>query len=219
MILASFGRYGRVGEQSTGLNLSRSSPSPEFESMTNTLFVDGAYLARTGHDLGLQASPRAAGRFFEGLERVGKATFAPGQAGDQDRPGAVVFGYPLQRLGRDRGLVDGQAERRQAAGRAVQFGLGSFSVPRAPQQRRPPVGTGEPEAPAQAFWQYPLGQDQCADRIGGRVMPGDRRRERKRARVYMRVVGGSGRLGSLGSSGSLGPFGSRPTRGGRHHGR
>ncbi len=40
---------GRVGEQSTGLNLSKSSPSPGLESMTNTLFVDGALPFCTAH--------------------------------------------------------------------------------------------------------------------------------------------------------------------------
>jgi hypothetical protein len=50
MIADSFGCYGRVGEQITGLNLSKSSPSSEFESMTNILFVDEAYLAKTARD-------------------------------------------------------------------------------------------------------------------------------------------------------------------------
>jgi hypothetical protein len=43
-------RDGRVGEQSTGLNLSKSSPLPGFESMTNTLLVDGSDMALTTHN-------------------------------------------------------------------------------------------------------------------------------------------------------------------------
>jgi hypothetical protein len=52
MIAGSFGHIGRVGEQITGLNLSKSSPSSEFESMTNILFVDEAYVAKTARDHG-----------------------------------------------------------------------------------------------------------------------------------------------------------------------
>jgi len=48
---------GHVGEQSTGLNFSKSSPSPGFESTTTTLLVDGAYAAKTAHDHGLASAP------------------------------------------------------------------------------------------------------------------------------------------------------------------
>jgi hypothetical protein len=53
MIAGSFDQIGRVGEQITGLNLSKSSPSSEFESMTNILFVDEAIATETARDHGL----------------------------------------------------------------------------------------------------------------------------------------------------------------------
>ena len=56
MIMGQSGLYGRVGEQSTGLNLSKSSPSPGFESTTTILFVDAAYLPKTTHDHGGRAA-------------------------------------------------------------------------------------------------------------------------------------------------------------------
>ena len=58
MIAGSFVCYGRVGEQITGLNLSKSSPSSEFESMTNILFVDEAYVAKSARDHETRASGR-----------------------------------------------------------------------------------------------------------------------------------------------------------------
>ena len=86
------------------------------------------------------------------------------------------------------GLVDGQAERGQAAGRGVERGQRRGPVPRAPQRRRPSVGPGEPEPAAQRLGQYSLGQDHGTDRVGGRVPPGNRGRERESAGRHVRVV-------------------------------
>jgi hypothetical protein len=183
---------------------------------------NGRYLPRTGRDRGFQPSARAARRPLQGLEGLGDAAFAPGQAGGQDRPGAVVFGQPAQCRCRDRGLIDGQAERGQAPGRGLESRLGFIPVPGAPQQGRPPVRAGKPQASAQPVWQYSLGENQCADRVGGRVPPGDRRRERERSGRHVRAVEAVAQadveavVQAVVEAGALGP---RPTRGGRHHGR
>ena len=177
----------------------------------------GLYLSRSVHDHGITAQygllggegfaeaagPGAAG-VVESFERFGEAAFAPGQAGGQHRAGGVVLRQAGQGGGRGLGLVDGQAERGQAAGRRVERGQRPGAVPRAPQRRRPTVGSGEPEPPAQRLGQYSLGQDYGTDRTGGHVPPGNRDRQRKSARRHMRAAG---------------ELGSRPTRGGRHHGR
>ena len=128
------------------------------------------YVSRTVHDHGIaaqdcllggeagaEAAGAGAGCVAEGFERLGEAAFAPGQAGGQHRAGAIVTGQPGHRGGRGRGLVHGQAERGQAAGRFFERGQGRGPVPRAPQCRRPSVGPGELKASAQPVWQYPLG--------------------------------------------------------------
>jgi hypothetical protein len=160
------------------------------------------------------AAVRGAGRLVKGLDRLGEAAFAPGQASGQHRPGTVVFGEPAQCRGRGRGLVDGQAERGEAPRRGLERRPSRVPVARAPQYRRTPVRTGEPEPPAERARRYSLGENQCADRVGGRVPPGDRRRERKRAGRHVRVA--EAVVQAVMEAGASGP---RPTRGGRHHGR
>jgi hypothetical protein len=72
MIAGSFVCYGRVGEQITGLNLSKSSPSSEFESMTNILFVDEAIAPQTARDHDVPAG-RGPGKVFGATKASGLA--------------------------------------------------------------------------------------------------------------------------------------------------
>ena len=149
-----------------------------------------------GGEAGAQAAGAEAAGAVERLDGVGQAALAPGQAGRQHRAGAVVVGQPAQGGGRGRGLVDGQAERGQPPGRGVERGQRRGSVPRAPQRRRPSVGSGEPEPPAQRRGQYSLGQDHGPDRVGGRVPPGNRGREREQRGATRACRGGGAPAGA-----------------------
>ena len=177
---------------------------------------NGRYLPKTVHDhgiasqdgtlggeVGAQVAGPEAGGVVEGFDGLGEAAFAPGQAGGQPRAGAVAVGQPVQGGGRGFRLVDGQAERGQAPGRGVEHRQRRGPVPRTPQRGRPSVGSGEPEPSAQRRGQYSLGEDHGPDRVGGRVPPGNRGRERDSAGRHVRVV-------------AAGP---QSAQGGRHHGR
>ena len=177
---------------------------------------NGRYLPKTVHDhgiaaqdgtlggeVGAQVTGAVAGGVLQGPDSLGEAAFAPGQAGGQPRAGAVAVGQPGQGGGRGFRLVDGQAERGQAPGRGVEHRQRRGPVPRAPQRCRPSVGSGEPEPSAQRRGQYSLGEDHGPDRVGGRVPPGNRGRERDSAGRHMRVVAAE----------------PQSAQGGRHHGR
>ena len=159
---------------------------------------NGRYLSQTAHDHGLgrrgggqegllggeggaQAAGGAAGSAVEGAEGLGEVAFAPGQAGGQDGTGLIVAGEPVHGGCRRGGLVRGQGEGGQAAGRADQRRQCRVPLPRAPQHRRPAVRPGQPEPAAQRHGQHPPGQQQRADRVGDRVPPADRDGEREGA--------------------------------------
>jgi hypothetical protein len=180
---------------------------------------NGRYLPKTTHDHGFSCGGRQdallGGEGFaeaaglravgvgQGLDGFGEAALAAGQAGGEDRAGAVVIRQPLQGGGSGLGLVDGQAERGQPPGRGVERGQRGGPVARAPQRRRPAIGPSEPQHAAQPLWQYSLGQDHGTDRVCGHVPPGNRGSERDGARRHVRAAEAC----------------ARPVRGGRHHGR
>ena len=154
------------------------------------------YLPRTGHDHGsalwgggqkgslggeggAEAAGAPAGGAVQGVEGVGEAAFAPGQAGGQHRWRRVESAQGGRRRG---GLVRGQGEGGLAPGRGGQRHQRRVPLPRAPEHRRPPVGPGQPEPAAQRGGQHSPGQQQRPDRVGGRVPPADRGGERERAR-------------------------------------
>ena len=170
---------------------------------------NGRYLPKTAHDHGLgrglggqegllggeggaEAAGLAAGGAVEGSQGFGEAAFAPGQAGGQDGAAPVVPGEPVHGGCRRGGLIRGQGEGGQAAGRAGQRRQCRVPLPRAPEHRRPSVRPGEPEPAAQRRGQHPPGQQQRPDRVGGRVPPADRGGEREGARRRMHAGRGHG---------------------------